>query len=177
MRNIVYYVAMSLDGYISGLNDDISQFKAEGNGVSQYLEDLNNYDTVIMGRKTYEFGYKYGLKPGQKAYQHMKHVIFSETLQFENTARGVEISQRDIIKVKELKKEEGTAIYLCGGGTFANWLLEHKLIDQIKIKLNPFLIGEGTRLFGESKKQVSLELIESKLYEHGLQIMTYNISY
>lgn len=177
MKNIVYYVAMSLDGYISGLNDDISQFKAEGNGVGQYLEDLNNYDTVIMGRKTYEFGYKYGLKPGQKGYQHMKHVIFSDTLVLNNKADGVEISKRSLSRIKQLKEEEGTAIYLCGGGTFAAWLLEHELIDQIRLKLNPFLMGEGTRLFGESKKQVCLELIESKLYEHGLQIMTYNIKY
>ncbi|AWV97387.1 dihydrofolate reductase family protein [Arcticibacterium luteifluviistationis] len=177
MRNIVYYVAMSLDGYISGVNDDISQFNTKGNGVTQYLKDLNDYDTVIMGRKTYEFGYKYGLKPGQKAYPHMKHVIFSDTLTFENTIEGIEISKSDLNKIKQLKEESGTDIYLCGGGTFAEWLLENQLIDQIKIKLNPFITGEGVRLFGHSKKRVSLELLRSKKYEHGLQIMTYDIRY
>ncbi|MEJ2066019.1 MAG: hypothetical protein P8X74_22535, partial [Reinekea sp.] len=68
MRKIVYYVASSIDGYISGLNDDVSGFIYEGDGVQKYLNDLGSYDTVIMGKNTYEFGYKHGLKPGQPAY-------------------------------------------------------------------------------------------------------------
>jgi dihydrofolate reductase len=62
-RKIVYYVASSLDGYISGINDDISGFVATGNGVERYLADLAEFDTVIMGKNTYEFGYKFGLQP------------------------------------------------------------------------------------------------------------------
>jgi dihydrofolate reductase len=52
MRKIVYYVASSLDGFISGPNDDISGFVGTGNGVKKYLSDLLNFDTVIMGRHT-----------------------------------------------------------------------------------------------------------------------------
>ena len=79
MKKIVYYVAVSLDGYISGKNDDISQFIMQGDGVDHYQSNLTEFGTVIMGRKTYEFGFKYGLKPGQPAYPDMKHYIFSET--------------------------------------------------------------------------------------------------
>lgn len=61
MRRIVYYVATSLDGFISGPDEDVSGFANEGNGVTKYLADLADYDTVIMGRKTYEFGYRFGL--------------------------------------------------------------------------------------------------------------------
>ena len=84
MSKIVYYVATSLDGYISGLNEDISGFVGEGNGVVKYLDDLKSYSTVIMGRKTYEFGYKYGLEPGKLAYPHMDHYIFSSTLRLKD---------------------------------------------------------------------------------------------
>jgi dihydrofolate reductase len=59
MRKIIYYVAIFIDGYISGPDGDVSMFTANGDGVNQYLADLNEFDTVIMGRKTYEFGYKY----------------------------------------------------------------------------------------------------------------------
>ena len=51
---------MSLDGFIVGPEDDISGFTADGAGIDHYLEDLKDFDTVIMGRKTYEFGYKFG---------------------------------------------------------------------------------------------------------------------
>ena len=83
MRKIIYYVATSLDGYISGPNEDITGFVAGGNGVQQYLDDLKEFKTVIMGKNTYEFGYKYGLEPGKLAYPHMDHFIFSSSLSFQ----------------------------------------------------------------------------------------------
>ncbi len=76
MKKIVYYVASSLDGYIAGINDDISTFIPDGKGVEKYLSDLQSFKTVIMGLRTYEFGYQFGLQPGQPAYPHMQHYIF-----------------------------------------------------------------------------------------------------
>lgn len=80
MRKIVYYVAGSLDGYISGPNADISGFVGTGSGGDKYLADLSNFDTVIMGRHTYEFGYKFGVQPGQPAYPTCCITSFQTTL-------------------------------------------------------------------------------------------------
>ncbi|NNF33365.1 MAG: dihydrofolate reductase [Saprospiraceae bacterium] len=173
MRNIIYYVATSLDGFISGPDGDISGFATGGEGVDQYLKDLQDFDTVIMGKNTYEFGYQYGLKPGQPAYPHMKHYIFSQSIQLEDCHPNVKVVPRDIEIVKQLKEEQATDIYLCGGGIFAGWLMDHGMIDILKIKLNPFLQGEGIPLFGSSQNQVSMSLIEHVTYEDGLQISTY----
>lgn len=52
----MYYVATSLDGYISGENGDITQFVQQGKGVDKYQADLLNFGTVIMGRKTVNLG-------------------------------------------------------------------------------------------------------------------------
>ena len=62
MQKIIYYVASSIDGFIAGLNDDISDFVAGGLGVEKYLSDLQSFKTVIMGRRTYEFVYQEGLE-------------------------------------------------------------------------------------------------------------------
>ena len=59
------------------------------------------FNTVIMGRKTDEFGYKYGLKPGQAPYPHMEHFIFSNNLQIPTLAPNVHLSKLDVEKVKE----------------------------------------------------------------------------
>jgi dihydrofolate reductase len=177
MRKIVYYVASSIDGFISGLNDDISGFVASGDGVDRYLSDLANYDTVIMGRSTYEFGYKYGLQPGQPAYPHMKHYIFSAKLELENPGPQVLVKKPDINEIERLQKQAGTDIYLCGGGQLASWLLDNQKIDLLKLKLNPLILGEGIKLFGNSVKKYSLQLLDTTKYENGLQIMTYRIKY
>ncbi|WP_339837014.1 dihydrofolate reductase family protein [uncultured Maribacter sp.] len=178
MKKVVYYVAISIDGFICGLDADISGFVGEGNGVTQYLVDLKEFETVIMGRNTYEFGYAYGLKPGQPAYPHMEHYICSKSMSFDNMHEKVHlVTEYETETINKLKKSSNTDIYLCGGGIFAGWLLEHKLIDVLKVKLNPLLLGDGIRLFGDSKQGYKLNLTDTHSYDGGLVFNTYNILY
>ena len=177
MQQIVYYIASSIDGYIAGNNDDISGFVMTGNGVEKYMAELQDFTTVIMGRKTYEFGYKHGLSPGQPAYPHMTHFIFSDSLQFESPHPKVNVVKRELSELKKIQQSATSDIYLCGGGQFAGWLLQQQKIDVIKLKLNPLILGQGTRLFGDSNTSYKLELGNSEVYENGLQIMTYNVKY
>ncbi|MDC6365526.1 MULTISPECIES: dihydrofolate reductase family protein [Flavobacteriaceae] len=174
-RDIIYYVASSLDGYISGKNDDISQFILQGEGVAKYQSDIAELDTVIMGRKTYEFGYQYGLEPGQPAYPNMEHHIFSDSLKVDTLSERVHIEKMNIQRVKEIKNNSKSDIYLCGGGQFAGWLLENGLIDQLKLKLNPIILGEGTKLFGSSTAKAHWNLMKKESFDDGLQILTYDI--
>jgi len=171
----MYYVASSIDGFIAGQNDDISDFAAGGEGVDKYLADLQKFKTVVMGRRTYEFGYQYGLEPGQPAYPHMEHYIFSNSLKIENLAETVHIERRSIDRIKEIKESAQSDIYLCGGGEFAGWLLDNGLIDQLKLKLNPIILGNGIRLFGNSISKAKWNLKETESFEYGLNILTYDI--
>ena len=175
MARIIYYVASSIDGFIAGQNDDISDFAQSGEGVDKYLADLQNFKTVIMGRRTYEFGYQYGLEPGQPAYPHMEHFIFSDSLKIEDLAETVHIENKSIGRIKEIKKSAESDIYLCGGGEFAGWLLDNGLIDQLKLKLNPIILGNGIRLFGNSQTKTKWNLKETESFENGLKILTYDI--
>ena len=177
MAKIVYYVASSIDGFIAGRNDDISGFAPGGPCVEKYLSDLNEFKTVIMGRRTYEFGYQYGLKPGQKAYPHMEHHIFSNTLSFEEKDDHVHIEPISEERIVNIKDKAETDIYLCGGGVFASWLLDLKLIDQIKIKLNPIILRDGIKMFESSKTMTSLDLNNSESFDDGLKILSYDVLY
>ncbi len=175
MNKVIYYVASSLDGFISGANGDVSKFLPQGKAVEKYQADLLNFRTVIMGRKTYEFGYQFGIVPGQPAYPHMEHHIFSETIKIEQLADKVHIEKKSIHRIKKILTASETDVYLCGGGQFAGWLLDNGLIDQLKLKLNPILLGDGVRLFGNSKTSLIGKLIEKESFDSGLQFLTYNI--
>lgn len=178
MKKIVYYVASSLDGYISGIDYDVSGFVYEGEMVEKYLEDLKSFQTVIMGRNTYEFGYKFGVQPGEPSpvYAHMKHYIFSNTLNFENKNEQVEIKKLVPGEIDRIKTDSPTDIYLCGGGKFAGWLLKQKKIDILKIKLNPLIVNQGVKLFEGVRTQYLLQLEECELFDDGMQIITYAFS-
>ncbi len=168
-------MASSIDGFIAGENDDISKFILYGEGVEKYHSDLLSFKTVIMGRKTYEFGYKFGLTPGQPVYPNMKHHIFSNNMILNSLSESIHIEKMHTEKVKEIKEKSEMDIYLCGGGEFAGWLLENNLIDQIKLKLNPIVLGKGIRLFGGKETFVNLNLTDKEFYGDGLQILTYEL--
>lgn len=174
MKKIIYYVASSLDGYIAGENGDISKFILQGEGVEKYQSDLANFKTVIMGRRTYEFGFQYGLEPGKPAYPNMEHYIFSNSLKIDNLSEVVKIEKLNLDRVNEIRQNAKTDVYLCGGGQFAGWLLGNGLIDQLKLKLNPVVLGSGTKLFGSSTANESWELIDKESFSDGLQILTYD---
>lgn len=177
MKKIIYYVAQSVDGFIAGKNDDVTAFIHQGKSIEKYQNDLSQFKTVIMGRKTYEFGYQFGLMPGQPAYPGMEHHIFSNSLKFQNSHSAVHIEQLNVDRVLELKQKSPSDIYLCGGGQFAGWLLDHHFIDQIKLKLNPIILGIGTPLFGNSQTKYSLKYENCERFKDGLQILTYSVQY
>ena len=174
MRQIIYDVATTLDGYICHEDGSIDGFVADGEHVVDYMDRLKTYDAVLMGRKTYEFGYQFGLKPGEKPYKHMENFVFSDSLQLDSGQMKVAGQGRADV-ISELKESDGGDIYLCGGGALAGWLNELGQIDQLVIKLNPVVFGSGIRIFGDSPKGAELELVESKSYDSGVTLNRYNV--
>ncbi|KYF66173.1 dihydrofolate reductase [Sorangium cellulosum] len=177
MRKIVYDVAVSLDHFISHEDGSVDGFLMEGEHAAEYVERLKGYDTVLMGRKTYEWGYDHGLVPGKRAYPHMDHHIFSKTLRFDEGAEVHVVDRDELAALERLRERDGTDIYLCGGGAFAGFLLDRGLVDRLVVKLNPILLGHGVRLFGGSTRKVALALLESKAYANGVVLLTYDVKY
>ncbi|WP_226530774.1 dihydrofolate reductase family protein [Metabacillus niabensis] len=182
MAELIYHVAVSLDNFIADqgmLEGDINKslFLFDGEHVPDFLSDIQQYDAVLMGRKTYEFGFQFGAKPGEPGYKGIKHYIFSNSLQFESNEE-VELIKGDAIGfIKNLKQQEKGKIWLCGGGELAGALLKHKLIDQLVLKVNPIIVGEGIFLFGSVKPRFKLRLVDMKQYSNGVVKPTYNIIY
>ena len=172
MRKLIYYVACSIDGFIAHKDGSIDGFLPEGEHITDYLESLKSFDIVLMGRKTYEFGFQFGVT---NPYPTMKQYVFSRTMK-ESPDRNVELVSENIIEfVKRLKNETGNDIYLCGGANLATTLFNAKSIDRIIVKLNPFLMGAGIPLFSGAIEQTALELIDSKKYENGVVFLDYQI--
>lgn len=179
MSKLIYHVATSADNFIAGPNGtvDPSYFLFDGDHVPDFLLDIQKYDAVLMGRKTYEFGFQFGKKPGEPGYEGIKHYIFSQTMDFVSNEE-VELVKNDPVEfIKNLKQQKDQKIWLCGGGQLAGLLLDHELIDTLILKINPVMIGEGIPLFGTSQKQIHLDLIDLKKYENGVILPKYKIIY
>ena len=174
MRRLVYDIAVSVDGFIADERGGFDGFLFEGDHVEAYQQRLAGYDTVLMGRSTYEAGYAFGMKPGERPYPHMRHIVFSRSLELPADS-AVEIEMpRDAEFVEALKKEDGSDIYVCGGGKFASWLAEAGLLDMLILKMNPVVLGAGTPLFSSSV--AGLKALDSYRYESGVILLRYAIS-
>ena len=155
MRILTYYVACSVDGFIAhsdGSHDGFSQdseyfsdlFTSFPETVLSHLREVMGihtenkwFDTVLMGRKTYEIGLKDGVT---SPYSHMKQYLFSHSIQ-QSPDESVELVSENAIEfVRDLKSGSGKGIWLCGGGSLASALFTNHLIDQLILKLNPFWI-------------------------------------
>jgi dihydrofolate reductase len=173
MRKLIYHVAASLDSFIAHPDGSVDGFLLDGDFVVDFVEAIKSYGAVLMGRKTYEAGYTFGLQPGETAYTHLNpelaNYIFSNTLSMESNDR--------IELVRQLKAQPGRPIWLCGGGELAGELLAAQLINELVVKCNPILLGSGIRLFGTAEHKVGLHLLESKAYAFGLVRMSYSINY
>lgn len=158
MRKLVYYVAVSLDGYIAGPNGEFDFYPLAEDMTAwiseRYPESLpavlreqtglavdtpnRHWDTVVMGRGTYEVGLATGTN---SPYPHLAQYVVSTTLGTVDDP-AVELVDSDPVDlVRRLKKQEGKDIWLCGGGTLAGALLDE--IDELIIKSYPVVAGAG----------------------------------
>ena len=166
MQPIIYDVAVSVDGFISGPGADVSKFPDDGPVVEDYFERLKSYQCAVMGRATYEFGYDYGLKRGGNPYPHMHTVVFSKSIELGDNSDVEVVRDNPAQRIAQLRRTSDGPIYLCGGGVFAGWLLSLGLIDKLRLKRAPFLFGGGTPLFAGGGN-AAIRLQTTKLYDDG----------
>ncbi|MCJ8279925.1 MAG: dihydrofolate reductase family protein [Rivularia sp. ALOHA_DT_140] len=172
MRKVKYYVACSVDGFIARKDGSFNDFVFEGEVVNDYIESFKLFDIVLMGRKTYEVGLK---EDKTNPYPMMKSYVFSRSMK-ESPDENVElVSENGCELVRSLKNESGKDIYLCGGANLATTLFSENLIDEIILKINPFVMGSGIPLFGEVIQPTTLELTDRKIYDSGVLLVSYRV--
>lgn len=189
MRKLTYYVASTIDGFIATEEGSVDFFPVGGDHgpaiTAQYPETLptkvrealgidkrnTNFDTVLMGRKTHDFGVRTGTA---SPYAHLRQFVVSTTLP-ENPDPAVELIPKDpVAEVRELKRAPGLGIWLCGGGELAQVLLPE--IDQIFLKLYPIVLGRGRSLFGagpQLPEPSRFRVITSQVFEDGVAFVKY----
>jgi len=157
MRRVRYEVAMSLDGYIAGPNDetDWMLFDPEGG----FFDFFTEFDTFLLGRRTYEL-----LKKMDPRVPLVNTYVFSRTLQPEDHP-GVTIVPdlvEDVVTIlREQKSDKDIWIY--GGGGLFRTLLDAGLVDALGVAIIPVLLGGGVPLLPPPAKQVTLKLIGHKV--------------
>lgn len=129
------------------------------------------FDTVLMGRGTYEHGLAAGF---DDPYEPLNTVVFSLSLparegRLRITAHG------PVAVVRKLKQQSGADIWLCGGGVIAGQLLGE--VDELVVKINPVLAGDAVRLLQGSFQPRKLALRRQRTFESGVTWLHYDVAH
>jgi len=173
MRKLSLFIAMSLDGYIAKPNDDLSFLNlVEKAGEDYgYAEFTATIDTLIIGRKTYDYVLKH---VGPSHYDNGQRDIYVMTrTERPRVGRTTFYTGNLAELVKRLKSGNGKDIYCDGGAEVINELMKHDLIDEFIISVVPVLLGSGTRLFKDERPEQMLELVTTKTFDTGLTQLHY----
>ena len=168
MRKLSLFIATSLDGYIAKPNDDLSFLKLvekEGEDYG-YAEFTANIDTIILGRRTYDWVLR---EIGSSHYDNGERNVYVITRTERQSVGKTKFYTGDLTElVQQLKSENGKNIYCDGGAEIVNELLISDLIDEFIVSIVPVLVGNGIRLFKDGRPEQQLELVNTKTFDTGL---------
>lgn len=173
MRKLSLFIATSLDGYIAKPNDDLSFLKAvekegEDYGYSDFTATI---DTLIIGRKTYDYVVK---EIGAAHYDNGQREVFIITRTPRPSVGKTTFYTGNLTElIQRLKSQDGKNLYCDGGAEVINELMQNDLIDEYIISIVPVLLGNGTKLFKDGRPEQLLEFVKSKSFDTGLTQLHY----
>ena len=189
MRKLTYFIAASIDGFIGAPDGDAEFFTRFVDEefleflTTEYpetlptqgrralgLDDLENkrFDTVIQGRASYDLALAVNVT---SPYAHLRQYVASRTIK-DAPDPAVEIVSGDVVgKVRELKREGGLDIYLCGGSTLAGALLDE--IDELVVKTYPVVLGSGMPMFASGFRITDFTLESVRTFGNGALVRWY----
>jgi dihydrofolate reductase len=172
MRKVIYGAAVSLDGYIAGPGGTLDWLAWSEDAAAISGESWQGADTILMGRKTYEFAARSGAGGGERG--EITTYIFSRTMAA--APEGAELVREDAAGfVRSLKTKAGGSIIVMGGGELGTALIEGGAVDEIGLNVHPLLLGGGTPFFQDMAARIGLELIEARPIAKDCVFLRYRV--
>ena len=179
-RRIVVYIATSADGYIARPDGDVEWLNRLPRTVDHGMREFyRTIDTILWGRKTYDWVLRYYRNEGRTTDQafdaELNNYVFSHRPP-EQQARGVKFVSEPVKAFAErLRATRGKHVWLMGGGGLIASFLDAGEIDEFDIHVMPVLIGEGIPLVAPRHRDVPLRLKSSQKYSDGVLRVRYEV--
>jgi dihydrofolate reductase len=177
MRRVIMWNMVTLDGFFEGPNREIDWFRFDED-LEKYIKgsQMSSADTLLFGRVTYQVMAAYWPSAHGQIADFMNNVtkiVCSRTLEQTewNNSRLIKANVPE--EVSRLKQQPGKDIFVFGSANLASTLMQHGLIDEYRLGVNPVVLGGGTPLFKGSADRLDLKLLEARPLESGVVILHY----
>lgn len=168
MRRVRYQVACSVDGFIAGPDDGFDWITPEP--TFDFEELYGQFDTLLMGRRTYEV-----VRAAGESFRGKQVVVASRTLRPDEHPDIEVVSDGLEERIRALRTEAGRDIWLYGGGELFSQVLGWGLVDTVEPAFIPVLLGSGIRFLPSSAVRRRLTLVGHRAYPSGMVLMEYEV--
>ncbi len=185
MRNLIFFMHTSLDGFVAGPNGEMNWIKVDEEMFDFVATMTDQADAALYGRVTYEMMQSYWPKAGEQPnaskhdkehsnwYNHVSKVVLSKTMQETGLHNTKVIADQLSLNINKLKQQEGRNILIFGSPRASQSLLNEGLIDEFWLFVNPIILGKGMPLFKDITATIKLKLVESKTFASGVIALHY----
>lgn len=188
MSTLYLFMMVSLDGFFEGPGHDLSWHHVDDEFNVFAAKQLAENGTILFGRRTYELMEDFwpNYKPEDKENERVRDlmdtlpkIVYStsltkvqETKDWKNVTLRHEV---DAEEIKRLKADGEKPIAVLGSSNLCVTLLKLGLLDELRIMVNPVVIGKGTRLFEGLDTKLDLTLVNTRTFGNGNELLTYTV--
>jgi dihydrofolate reductase len=178
-RKIIVYIATSADGYIARPNGDVEWLNRRPQTADYGMKAFyRSIDTILMGRKTYDWALAYQKKTRMKGSvfdTSLPNYVFSRKPP-KKAAPGVQfVSEPVKAFARRLRSTAGKNIWMMGGGELIASFLDAGEIDEFEIHVIPTIIGKGIPLIAPRYRDIELRLLSARKYPDGVVRLRYEV--
>jgi dihydrofolate reductase len=140
------------------------------------LDETRDADALLLGRVTYEgFAAAWPSRKGEFAdkLNSMPKYVVSSTLEEPEWNNSTVLKGDVVEEVQKLRRRLGGNIVVHGSAQLVQMLVEHDLVDELRLMVFPVVLGTGKRLFGDTSDKKPLRLVNSKTVGDGIAILIY----
>ena len=181
MRKVFLFMMVTLDGFFEGPDHEIDWHNVDEEFNEFAIDQLNEVDTLLFGRVTYEGMASYW--PTQLAKEDdpvvadkmntVPKLVFSKTLDKAEWNNSRLVKEHIAEEVSKLKQQQGRDLAIFGSSDLTASLLEMGLVDELRIMVNPVVLGKGKTLFKGIDEKVNLKLLKTKTFHSGNILLYY----
>lgn len=172
---------VTLDGFFEGPSQDLSWHRVDEEFNEFAIDQLNEADTLLFGRVTYQGMASYWPTAVAKRddpiiagrMNRLPKIVFSKTLEKAEWNNSRLVKENVVEEVLKLKQQPGKDIAIFGSSELAVTLAEQGLIDEYRIIVNPVFLGHGTPLLKGIRNKIDLKLLKTKTFESGNVLLYY----
>lgn len=182
MRNLVVFNSVSLDGYFTDANGDMSWAHTQDAEFQKFVEgNAGGGGELLFGRVTYDLMEGYWPSPMAmkndpvvaEGMNSLPKVVFSRTME-KASWKNTKLVKTDMPEaVRKMKKEPGATMVIMGSGSIVAQLAQEGLIDEYQVVVVPLALGKGRTMFDGMKGKLSLKLKSLRTFKNGNVFLCY----